>query len=53
VQNYATLRNAAKTSLPLISSEKQAAQRPEKLREKFSLNYESPALTAELQAQLV
>jgi len=36
------------TSLPLVSSEKHAAQRPEKLRKKLSLNYKSAALPAEL-----
>jgi hypothetical protein len=50
LQNCAILRNAARTSLPLVGSEKHAAQRREKLRKKSLLNYESPALTAELQA---
>jgi hypothetical protein len=38
LQNRAILRNAARISFPLVSSEKHAAQRPEKLRKKLSLN---------------
>ena len=52
LQNRAILRNGLPTSLPLVSSEKHAAQHPEKLRKNPSLNYESPALTAELQAHV-
>jgi len=48
LQNSAILRNAVRTSLPLVSSEKHAAQYPEKLRKKPSLNYKSAALPAEL-----
>jgi hypothetical protein len=48
LQNRAILRNALRTSLPLVSSKKHAAQRPEKLRKKPSLNYKSAALPAEL-----
>src|SRR5262249_61780318 len=44
LQNSAILRNAVRTSLPLVSSEKHAAQYPEKLRKKLSLNYKSAAL---------
>jgi hypothetical protein len=51
LQHSAILRNAARISFPPASSEKHAAQHPEKLRKKPSLNYESPALTAELQAR--
>jgi hypothetical protein len=39
LQNRAILRNAMRTSLPLVSSEKHAAQRSEQLRKKRSLNY--------------
>ena len=42
-QNCAIPRNAVRTSLPLVSSEKHAAQHPEKLRKKPSLNYKSAA----------
>jgi hypothetical protein len=42
VQLRATRR---KFSLPLVSSEKDAAQNPEKLRKSLSLNYKSAALT--------
>jgi hypothetical protein len=45
LKNRAILRSAVQTSLPLISSEKHAAQHPEKLREKPSLNYKSAALS--------
>ena len=48
LQNGAILRNAVRTSLPLVSPEKHAAQHPEKLRKKPSLNYETAALPAEL-----
>jgi len=44
LQNRAILRNGLPTSLPLVSSEKHAAQHPEKLRKNPSLNYESAAL---------
>jgi len=37
-----------RTSLPLVSSEKHAAQHAEKLRKKPSLNYKSAALPTEL-----
>ena len=45
LQNRAILRNAVRTTLPLASSEKHAAQHPEKLRKKPSLNYKSAALS--------
>jgi hypothetical protein len=48
LQNRAILRNGLPTSLPLVSSEKHAAQHPEKLRKNPSLNYETVALPAEL-----
>ena len=51
LQNRAILRNAGRITLPLLGSGKQAAQHLEKLRKSPSLNYESPALTAELQAR--
>jgi hypothetical protein len=38
LQNRAILRNAVRTSLTLVTSEKHAAQHPEKLRKKPSLN---------------
>jgi hypothetical protein len=38
LENRAALRNAMRTNLPLVSSEKHAAQPPEKLRKSFSLN---------------
>jgi hypothetical protein len=51
MQNPAILRNAARIKFPLTTSEKQAAQHPENLRKKSSLNYESPALTAKATAR--
>jgi len=45
LQDPAILRNAARNSLALVSSEKHAAQNPEKQRKKPSLNYKSAALT--------
>jgi hypothetical protein len=51
LQTRAILHNGVRISFPLVSAEKHAAQNPEKLRKKPSLNYESPALTAELQAR--
>jgi hypothetical protein len=50
-QNRAILRNAAHVGLVRLTYEKHAVQRYEKLRNSLGLNYESPALTAELQAQ--
>jgi len=44
LQNCAIQRNATRISLVLLSSEKHAAQRREKLRKSFSLNYKSAAL---------
>jgi hypothetical protein len=44
LQNCAILRNAAQISLPLVTSEKHAAQHSEKLRKPFSLNHKSAAL---------
>ena len=44
LQNCAILRNATLISLPVVSSEKHAAQRCEKLRNSLGLNYESAAL---------
>ena len=44
LHNRAILRNAVRTTLPLANSEKHAAQHPEKLRKKPSLNYKSIAL---------
>jgi hypothetical protein len=40
----AVVRSAVQTSLSLVSFEKHAAQHPEKLRKKPSLNYKSAAL---------
>jgi hypothetical protein len=52
VQNRAILRNAARTSLALVSSEKHGAQHREKARKKHSLNYKfSCFLSAKLRAQ--
>jgi len=48
LQNRAIPRKAVRTSLPLVISEKHAAQHSEKLRKPFSLNYKSAALPAEL-----
>ena len=45
LHNRAILRNAVRTTLPLANSEKHAAQHPEKLRKKPSLNYNSAALS--------
>jgi len=42
LQKRATLRNAAQINLPLVSSEKHAAQ---ELRKSLSSNYKSAALT--------
>src|SRR5260370_1514531 len=50
VQNCATRRNAARISSGASRSEKHAVQHREKLRKNSLGNYESPALTAELQA---
>jgi hypothetical protein len=44
LQNRAILRNAMGTTLPVVSSEKHAAQSPEKPRKESSLNYKSAAL---------
>jgi hypothetical protein len=44
LQKRATLRNAARISLPLVSSELHAAQHPDKLRKSLSLNYKTAAL---------
>jgi hypothetical protein len=52
LQNCATQRSAAQISLVKTSSAKQTAQHREKLRKNSILNYESPALTAELSAHL-
>jgi hypothetical protein len=49
-QNCAIRRNVAQIHSPRFHSEKQAAQHREKLRKNSLGNYESPALTAELQA---
>jgi hypothetical protein len=43
LQNYAISRNAVRTSLPSVSSEKHAAQHLEKLRKRPVLNYKSAA----------
>jgi len=53
LQNCAVQRNAMRTDSRLITSDKHATQRGEKLRKTPSFNYESPALTAELQAPLL
>ena len=50
MQNRATLRNALRKrnyELPSVSNDMQSS---ETLRNSLGLNYESPALTAELQA---
>jgi hypothetical protein len=44
-QNCAIQRNAVRIALALLSSEKHAAQRREKLRKHRSLNYKSAALS--------
>jgi hypothetical protein len=52
MQNCATLRNALRKrnyELPRVSN---VVQSGETLRNSLGLNYESPALTAELQAHL-
>jgi hypothetical protein len=51
LQNRAILRNAARISLPLISSEKYAAQHPERLRKKPLLNYNQLLYLAALLAE--
>jgi len=53
LQNCAIRRNGALTTLPLVSLEKRAAQHPEKLRKKPSLNTESSdeMLTAFLEVE--
>jgi len=43
LQNPVILRNAARISLPLVSSEKHTAQHLEKLRKQSCLNYKSVA----------
>jgi hypothetical protein len=48
LQNPVILRNAARISLPLVSSEKHTAQHLEKLRKQSCLNYKSAALPTEL-----
>ena len=48
LQNPVILRNAARISLPLVSSEKHIAQHLEKLRKRSCLNYKSAALPTEL-----
>ena len=45
LQNCAIQRNAVRIALALLSSEKHAARRREKLRKHRSLNYKSAALT--------
>jgi hypothetical protein len=47
LQNPVILRNAARISLPLVSSEKHTAQHLEKLRKQSCLNYKSAALSGE------
>ena len=48
LQNPVILRNAARISLPLVSSEKHTAQHLEKLRKQSCLNNKSAALPTEL-----
>ena len=48
LQNPAILRNAARITLPLVSSEKHAVQHPEKLRKQPCLNYNQLLYRAEL-----
>jgi hypothetical protein len=51
MQNCAILRHTLQSGLGTFPYEKHAMQRNENLRNSLGLNYESPALTAELQAQ--
>jgi hypothetical protein len=51
LQNCASQRNVARISLALLSSEKHAAQRREKLRKHRSLNYKSAASEAQFLPQ--
>ena len=52
LQNCAILRNALRKQNEEYSSGSNAMQSSETLRNSLSLNYESPALTAELQAHI-
>ena len=51
MQNCAILRHTLQSGLGTFPYEKHAMQRNENLRNSLGLNYESPALTAELQAR--
>jgi len=51
MQNSATLRNALRKLNYALPSVGNAVQSSETLRNSLGLNYESPALTAELQAR--
>jgi hypothetical protein len=52
MQNCAILRHTLQSGLGTFPYEKHAMQRNENLRNSLGLNYESPALTAELQAHI-
>jgi len=51
VQNDANLRNTLRIRFPETPSASNGVQAGENARKNSFLNYESPALTAELQAQ--